>query len=348
MRKFQILVVFFYSMTLSLFVSGQNVEAPADSSHSIFELLTHEHDSIAEVKLETDWAGLIQQKMKEEYQEGVLSFQQTDGSMLKLNVKLRARGNVRKQVCLYPPIKIKIPKNQLTHLGLRDTFNDLKLILSCREGKQYEDCLLKEALAYKLYELISPVYFKTKVIKMAGWDGDKERFAFYAMLIEDDLEFSSRLHAKKINTETVKTHTLDRETYLKMTFFQYMIANVDWAIHNKHNVSMFFIPGFQKPVSVAYDFDYSGFVSTNYAVPHESVPITSVTQRYFMGQFVTLEEAMKTAAFFQSKKEDILRTCASYYLLDDKNRQSLERYLLKFFEVLDKKKKIKREFVSKR
>ncbi|MBK8702833.1 MAG: hypothetical protein IPN33_03950 [Saprospiraceae bacterium] len=313
-------------MTLPLFVSGQSVVASADSSHSIFELLVHEHDSIPVVKLETDWAALIQHKMKEEYQEGVLSFRQANGSMLRLDVKVRARGNVRKQVCLYPPIKIKIPKNQLTHLGLRDTFNDLKLILSCREGKQYEDCLLKEALAYKLYELVSPVYFKTKVIKMAGWDGPKEKFVFYAMLIEDDSEFSTRLHAKKIITETVKTHTLDRESYLKMTFFQYMISNVDWAIHNKHNVSMFFIPGFQKPVSVAYDFDYSGFVSTNYAVPHESVPITSVTQRYFMGQFVTVDEAMKTAAFFQSKKEDILRTCASYSMLDEKNRQSLEKF----------------------
>ncbi|NUQ22507.1 MAG: hypothetical protein HUU34_01025 [Saprospiraceae bacterium] len=348
MRKLQLLGVFFYSMTLTLFVSGQSAVAPADSSHSIFELLTHEHDSIAAVKLETDWVGLIQHKMKEEYQEGVLSFRQADGSTLKLNVKLRARGNMRKQVCLYPPIKIKIPKNQLTHLGLRDTFNDLKLILSCREGKQYEDCLLKEALAYKLYEHISPVYFETKVVKMAGWDGDKEKFVFYAMLIEDDPEFSTRMHAKKIMTETVKTHTLDRETYLKMAFFQYMIANVDWAIHNKHNVSMFFVPGFQKSVPVAYDFDYSGFVSTNYAVPHESVPITSVTQRYFMGQFVTLEEAIKTAAFFQSKKEDILRTCAEYKMLDEKNRQSLEKFLLKFFDVLCDKKKVKREFVTKR
>jgi hypothetical protein len=168
------------------------------------------------------------------------------------------------------------------------------------------------------------------------------------MLIEDEDEFADRVNGKMIESDIIKVHTMDRETYLKMTFFQYMIANVDWSVSNKHNLSFLQIPGYTRIIPVPYDFDYSGLADTRYAVPASSLPITDVSQRYFMGYFVTEEEALVTAAFFRSKKDQLLKILADFKWLDQKNQESIQTFLLKFFDVMGNEKRLKREFVDKK
>lgn len=348
MKKVRLLFATLYGLILGFCVTAQHAEFPTTPISTLLDVFINHPDSIPVVRLDTDWAELIQHKMEEQYQDGKMSFRNIDGSEIQLDIKLRARGNVRKEVCLYPPIKIKLQKKQLKQLGLTDSLNHLKLILSCRDGQQQIDYLLKEALAYQLQQMVSPIYFRTRLIKMEGYDGEKNKFGFYAMLIEDDDEFVARLKARETTSETVKIHMLDRESYLKMVFFQYMIANADWDIYNKHNVKLYYVPGYRKIVPIAYDFDYSGFVAANYAVPHAALPITTVTQRYFMGQFVTEEEAVSSAVFFRSKKEDILKACANFTLLGKKERQAIEKFLCHFFEIITSEKKIRREFVNKK
>ena len=95
---------------------------------SLFEFFHRQQDSLPILNLDTDWNQLVRKKMKEEYQPAVMSFRQADGSMAKLGVKIRARGNVRKEVCLYPPIKIKEKKKHLEALGFKpinDTWGHL-------------------------------------------------------------------------------------------------------------------------------------------------------------------------------------------------------------------------------
>ena len=53
---------------------------------------------------------------------------------------------------------------------------------------------------------------------------------------------------------------MDRELFLKMEFFQYMIANTDWSLSNKHNLELVKVPARDKVIALPYDFDYSGFV----------------------------------------------------------------------------------------
>lgn len=314
-------------------------------SISLFEFLHRQQDSLPFLRLDTDWGLLVRNKMKEEYQPGVLSFRQEDGSVANLDVKIRARGNIRKEVCYFPPIKIKAKKKQLKELGFTPD-NDLKLVLPCKSGGNYEVYLLREALAYRLYEGIHPVHFKTKVIKMEGWEGEKQKQSFTALLVEDEDEFAARLNGKVLKRSNVRPVVLERDPYLKMCFFQYMISNTDWSVPNSHNLELIVVPGFNRIIAVPYDFDYAGFTGTYYAVPSPTLPINNVNQRLFLGSRVTEEEALSTARFFVSKKEEILRQCAAFGLLDEKEVASLERYLMKFFDLLENDKKISRTFAN--
>ena len=68
-------------------------------------------------------------------------------------VSLRARGNFRRAKCYFPPIKMKIKKSQ----NKNTIFNgnkSLKLVLPCKTEDEKNDNILKEFVAYKIYELI--------------------------------------------------------------------------------------------------------------------------------------------------------------------------------------------------
>ena len=131
-----------------------------------------------------------------------------------------------------------------------------------------------------------------------------------------------------------------------MIFFQYMIANTDWAIPNKHNVEMVAHPAYKRIIAVPYDFDYAGFVGTPYAVPHESLPIKEVTDRYFRGFSVTESEALATAQYFKTREQDfydIIDDCS--YCSDEVKKES-KKFIEPFFSTLESDKKVKNLMVT--
>ncbi len=347
MRNFKFFLLLFTIILWGVALPSQDAGLPAEepTGLSLFEFFHRQEDSLPLLRLDTDWKMLVRKKMKEEYQPAILSFRHADGSSVEMEVKVRARGNVRKEICYFPPIKIKIRKKQLKELGFKQA-NDLKLVLPCKEGSRYEESMVREALAYRLYEIVHPIHVKTKIIRLEGLEnGEPGRF-FHAFLVEDEEELSARLDAKVIEQGVVRSSVLDRDSYLKMCFFQYMIANVDWSVANKHNLELLAVPGFERMVVIPYDFDYAGFVGNYYAVPAPSLPIEDVNERYFLGHKVTEEEAISTARFFLSKKEEIIQQCLAAELLDEKRVAAACRYLTKFFDLLEDEKAVVRTFVN--
>ena len=347
MRNFHLFLLALSGILWGIALPAQDAGPEAEEGRplSFFEYIYQREDSLPLLQLDTDWGQLIRKKMDEEYQPGVLKFRQEDGSMARLDVRIRARGNIRKEVCFFPPLKIKAKKKQLKELGFNQ-LNDLKLVLPCKNGRNYEECLLREVLAYRLYETIHPVHFKTRPVRLEGWDGDKQEQSFTAFLVKDEEEFAARLNGKILKRSNIRPIILEREPYLKMCFFQYMIANTDWSVSNSHNLEIVAVPGYTKIIAVPYDFDYAGFTDTYYAVPSPTLPINNVHQRYFLGSRVTKEEALATAAFFLSKKEEVFRQCETFGHLDEKEIDTLKKYLERFFELLENEKKVTRNFVT--
>lgn len=317
-----------------------------DSLTTFFAASYFSGEALPVWQLTTDWNGLIRKKMEMKYQPATLSCPGLDGGRIELNVEIKARGNMRKQVCHYPPLKIKVPKKQLAPLGFHPSANELKMVLQCRSGGQEEDWLLSEWLIYQLYELLSPVALRARLIRLQGLQNGKDTMSLYAFLLEDEEEMAVRLGAKVAQQGVIRISILERESYVRMCFFQYMIANTDWSIPNRHNIEFVQAPAYPGVITVPYDFDYAGLVGTNYAVPHESLPIKSVGERYFQGHQVTEAEALRARNYFLERKEDIMQKCRALSELHEKAKKPLLRFMDEFFYAIEDEKRMKRIFVT--
>ena len=90
---------------------------------------TFQRPDILKMTLTTATKQLVNKKFKEEWQPITLNYQDSSGTDIEWEAKVRTRGNIRKQVCYYPPLKLKFKKKWLVENGLDSSFNDLKLVV---------------------------------------------------------------------------------------------------------------------------------------------------------------------------------------------------------------------------
>ena len=74
---------------------------------SIYQYFYQLEEAIPTIEVKTDLKQLIRKKDKEEYQAAHFTFLANSGDTISMKAKIRSRGNVRKEVCYYPPIKVK-------------------------------------------------------------------------------------------------------------------------------------------------------------------------------------------------------------------------------------------------
>ena len=99
-------------------------------------------------------------------------------------------------------------------------------------------------------------------------------------------------------------------------------------------------------IVVPFDFDYSGFVYASYAVPHESVPVKSVRERYYMGFCRTEQEFSSALKEFSDSKEEFFRIINDFPYLDLRAKKQSVSYLNEFFKGFDKRNTILYELLS--
>ncbi len=97
---------------------------------------------------------------------------------------------------------------------------------------------------------------------------------------------------------------------------------------------------------IPYDFDYSGMVGTNYAVPDISRGIKNVQEPCFLGKDVTEEEAQSTANYFLSKKDAVYAALEADQHLTKKDSKAIRKRLDFFFKELESKRIIRNVFAT--
>jgi len=301
-------------------------------------------DETPVIHIDTDLKKLIRKKNYEEYQPSVISFDLENGETMVCKSKLRARGNIRKKVCVNPPLKLNFKEKDLQKNGF-DTLDILKTVIQCRSSDNTKKYLAKERLAYDLYALIDTLAMRAKVVNFEMYEDGEHKESLDGFLIETEKHYGRRISANVVEKGTLRSSVLYRNHFLKMTFFQYMIGNPDYAIPNKHNVEILQLAD-KKLVAVPYDFDYSGLVDTDYSVPHKSLPIKSVRDRIYMVKNVKLEEALATAKYFNSMKDEFYAVINNAAYLTEKDKKDTSQYIDDFFKVISSEKRIEREFVK--
>ena len=286
-------------------------------------------------------------KETEEYQESVLTAIHDNEFNRSWDVRIRARGNMRKRSCYLPPLKIDFPKKTLDYLGFTN-HDKLKVVLPCNYGDEYQQGLYKEYLVYQLYKAIDSFGFNTRLVNFVLADKGKKKFDLTGFIIEDDEDYARRTNAVLVKDGIVNDQAMERESYLRMHYFQYMILNNDYAIYNKHNLEIIFPEGAKKPRAIPYDFDYAGIVGQDYAALSSSLPINHLRQPFLRGKDVTVEEIVTTSLFYLDKKEEMLNIVETANYLNSDNKRVISKDLKRFFKLLKNLEKSKVAFIKEK
>lgn len=297
--------------------------------------------------IDTDLKQLMRKSMKEEYQEAFVTIKDdNDNTVISMVNRLRARGNMRKQQCRLPPIKIDYKKKVLDSLGYKKKIDKLKMVFPCRINDSEQEKMYKEHLIYDLYNVVDSNSLRSKLVDVTFIEEEGEDKEFVGMLLEDEMAYAHRKKAKIVEKGNIRSGSFERVQFLKMLFFQYMIANTDWSIGNYHNIEIVKLPDVPRVVALPYDFDYAGFVGHSYAVPHESLGIKNVHERHFFSFSVTEEEFYSMVEYYLSVEDEMMAVCDKATYLSPKSIKKCKDYLGSFFDLLRKPKGLKGKVVK--
>ena len=298
-------------------------------------------------------------EMKEEtndstYIQTELAYEEDDGSWRVLDVKFRARGHNRRETCYYTPIKIKIKKSVSKDTEFEGN-KKLKLVLPCLMQKDRNDNVVKEFLAYKIYEQVTPYHFKTRLLDIDYTEirGKKEKkHKIKGFVIEDIDKVADRNGGQELKDR--KVHPLQQHDHssVQNDMFQYMIGNTDYSNAYQHNCKLIFVEG-KGTIPVPYDFDLCGLVNASYAVvsqiQNETLPITEVTQRLFRG--FERDEAVyaKVRKDYLLKRVVILEEMDRWKpaFEDPREFDHARNYIDQFFRIMANDKNFEREILNK-
>ncbi|NJO88425.1 MAG: hypothetical protein HC831_05245 [Chloroflexia bacterium] len=217
------------------------------------------------------------------------------------------------------------------------------------KSERYQQYVLLEYLAYKIYNLFTDYSFKVQLVKLHLEDLEqkKQDYSMYAFLIEPVESMAKRNNAKELEAKNIHPNLTDHKLMNQLALFQYLIGNTDWSVKALHNIKLLSRDSLQKPVAVPFDFDFSGLVNATYASPAEHLPISSVRQRHYNGYQRTFEEIKENLEIFRQNKDKIYELVNSVEGLEKGLIDETIKYFDQFYEMIDNTKLIQHEFIDK-
>jgi hypothetical protein len=227
------------------------------------------------------------------------------------------------------------------------------MVLPCLLDRSSADYVLKEYLAYKLYERLAPYHFKTRLARILLLDERGKRevpFEFYGFIIEDMDQLTVRYGGQEIK-RVIHPLQQDALASVQNAFFEFMIANTDYSTKQKHNQKLLFAEN--RIIPLPYDFDMCGLVNAPYAavtnIQNLSGSITQVTDRIYKGyerDEVILQQVRQN---YLGKKNQVLQEVDALKDRFDDPRQFREAYefIISFFDILEDDRKFSKNILGR-
>jgi len=279
---------------------------------------------------------------------GVLQLQGEGGKAESFPVQLSTRGHARlnARVCSVVPLRVEFTKKDLAGTVF-ERQRELKLVTNCENDSAYEQYVLTEYLAYRIFGLFTPRSFRARLVKATYVDPGKNKTptARYGMFIEHDDDVARRLEGRIFPFPNRLFKMLDQDTLMLMTLLQFMVGNTDYSILALHNIKLVRTEaGTMYPIT--YDFDYSGLVNASYAAVDRRLNLSSVRERLFRGPCRTAEELEPFLATFRAKKNDVLALIDAVPDFSQSSRQNAREYLEEFFSLVGNPGRVNRSLVK--
>lgn len=342
-KNIQLLFLSLVSISFYISYSQNNLSDPAPLFQNQEPLSIKLKMSIKDVKKNTD---------DSTYLESTLYYKNNTDAYDSLNIELRARGNNRRENCYYAPLRLKFSKSESKETPFIGN-KKLKLVLPCLIESNNDDYVIKEYMAYKLYEIVTPVHFKTRLLNIEFIEEKGKRTTtkdLKGFLIEDIDNVAKRLNGNEIKRRIMPLQQDDLAS-VRNSYFQYMIANTDFSTMYNHNGKLMFVD--KKIIPLPYDFDMSGLVDASYSVvsnvQNMNLDITEVTERAYKG-YIRDEKI-----FYQVRDEFINNKSKMFEAIDDlenyfKDKNQFiraRRFIESFFEILVNDKSFKKYILDK-
>lgn len=328
----------FISKKFVLFCIGLFFAIHASAQTDLFE-----SEEVLPLKLKGSLRGLLNDRANNP-KDFPITLSINENVQLQIPVQVKTRGHFRrmKENCTYPPLLIQFPKKGAHLTSVFKEQKKLKLVMPCTS----DEYVIQEWLVYKLYNLITPLSFRARLVQVTLEDDktNKTSGPFYGLLLEEEKQLAKR--NKMIAVEKkLQPQQLQTDPFLMMTVFQYLIGNTDWSVQYLHNIKLLATDSLSVPVAVPYDFDHSGIVNTPYAKPAEELLMNSVRERRYRGYCMQDVKAFELViAKFNSLKNEIYNLYSNCSLLDVKYKKSTTNFLDDFFSIINNSQKWQKEF----
>ena len=299
-------------------------------------------DDILNLSLQFDLTHYKRKKPKEEYMKAILTYHINDTDSINKEIRLKSRGEFRNGYCDLPPVRLNLSKTGFQKDDLKK-IQKLKMVTHCRYGK--EEYLLKEYLIYKLYNVLTDNSFRVRLVRMEYIDTYKKTrpLKTFAFFIEPVEMLGERINAVPVNAVKVTQKQIIPEMMDRMAIFNYMIGNTDWSVPNQHNCKILVPRSFNDSnlgIIVPYDFDYSGLVDADYAIPTENLGIKSVRDRLYIGICRNEDIIINALKEFSDKKAEFYKVINNFTVMNEKSRKKMTWYLDSFYAGFDKRNSI--------
>ena len=283
------------------------------------------------------------------YTGGTLSYFE-DEKRISLDVKYIPRGNNRlsKDTCSYAQLWLDFKKKKV-----RDTLfekqNKLKLVVQCKNNRNYESYLVKEFQAYRIFNILSSTSFRSRLLNMNYVDTNKNTSRrLLGMIIEEKSRLAKRTGLKTAKIQKINYQELDAQQGNLVSLFMYMIGNTDYSLisSNKgsccHNSKLLLDESKSNYIPVPYDFDSSGYVNTSYALPSDSFRIRNVRQRLYRGFCAPQGILTKNLNLFREKRQEILAIAGDQSQVTKRIAKSSLKYIEAFYKIINNPKDLQK------
>jgi len=280
---------------------------------------------------------LIRDRQNENSIAGTL----TEPTGQTLPIKLTLRGITRRtsEVCDFPPLRVDFvgpPPATSLFAGQKK----LKLVTHCRNSPSFQQYVLLEYSAYRMYNLLTPRSFRAKLADIDYRDeSGRPIVSRIGYFLEDLDDVAHRNGMKEAHgPERIPVADLSPPDAARYAMFQHMIGNHDWSMRAGpvgknccHNAELIGVLAPGQTIPIPYDFDFSGFVDPPYATPPSELDISDVRQRLYRGYCAHNADAMAAARQMREAQSQIIGVLSQVPGLDPKTQARASSYLNGFF-----------------
>jgi hypothetical protein len=236
-------------------------------------------------------------------------------------IALSPRGITRKttDICDFPPLRVQLT-GAAPAGSLFDRQRRLKLVTHCKRAADFQQKVLLEYAAYRLYNLMTPVSFRARLANIDYLDDSGRPYVSrVGFFIEDFDDVAKRNDMRDAHMGSLVP-----------------LAQIDpLGAECCHNGRLLAGAANGLLTPVPYDFDYSGLVDAPYSTPPEGFPISNVRQRSYRGYCTHMAQARAVAAQISPRRAEFIGLFATIPGLDQRNQGRAASYIQAFFNDID-------------